>query len=82
MKDKTIGLYTKYLVRRTDGRDQKPSDKHHDCDIFVLDVTHDPFAVPALAAYAESCKAEYPTLAKDIRQKLAVIEMASRNEAK
>lgn len=66
MGDKTRGLYNKFRVERTDGT-SKPGGKHHGCDYFVLDVTHDPFAIPALSAYAEACEKEYPLLADDIR---------------
>ncbi len=59
------GLYRKYDVRRTDGQDA-PGCKHHCCDLFVLDVTHDPFAGAALEAYAKACKATHPELANDL----------------
>lgn len=42
------GLYAKFIVRRTDGSDA-PGGKHHGCDYFVLDVTHDKHAKAALA---------------------------------
>ena len=65
MGDKTKGLYEKFRVERTDGT-SAPGKKHDGCQAFVLDVTHDPHALPALAAYAASCRAEYPLLAADI----------------
>lgn len=65
MGDKTRGLYGKFYVERTDGRD-KPGEKHHGCEYFLLDLNHDKYAVPALRAYAEHCQAEYPLLAKDL----------------
>ena len=65
MGDKTKGLYRKYDVRRTDGSSE-PGQKHHGCEYFVLDVTHDPHAVAALKAYADSCRNEYPLLADDL----------------
>lgn len=66
MGDKTRGLYSKFSVERTDGKSE-PGQKHDGCEYFVLDVTHDPHAHAALLAYAESCKAEYPLLAQDVR---------------
>lgn len=70
MSDKKEGLYNKFRVERTDGKDA-PGEKHHGCQYFVLDATHDPFAIPALRAYAEACKQTYPHLAIDV-QRLAV----------
>lgn len=63
MSDPTRGLYEKFIVRRTDD-----SPKHDGCEYFVLDLTHDKHAAPALAAYADSCEAEYPLLAADLRR--------------
>jgi hypothetical protein len=65
MVDKTKGLYKKFEVKRVD---QSP--KHIGCDYFVLDLTHDPFALIVIKAYAEACKLEYPLLADDIMVKL------------
>jgi hypothetical protein len=59
------GLYGKFEVHRTDGRD-KPGEKHHGCTYFVLDLQHDKHIVPALRAYAESCETDYPALARDL----------------
>ena len=69
MGDPTRGLYGKFKVWRTDGKDSE-GEKHDGCDYFVLDLTHDPHARPALLAYADSCEAEYPLLAIDLRAKL------------
>ena len=55
------GLYYKYYIWRTDGRD-RGGNKHRNCRYFVLDVSHDPFAIPALRAYAEACKESKPNL--------------------
>jgi hypothetical protein len=66
--DKTRGLYDKFKVTRTDGASEDGG-KHHDCQYFVLDIDHDPHAIKALLAYADSCKAEYPLLASDVRAK-------------
>lgn len=65
MDSKTRGIYRKYSVTRTDGQSWQ-GQKHDGCEYFVLDVTHDKFAEPALRAYAEACKVEYPRLAADI----------------
>lgn len=74
-KDADRGLYRKYEVNRTDGRDG-PGEKHHGCAYFVLDLDHDPHALPALVAYAKSCHTEYPELRRDlideIHQRLSV----------
>lgn len=65
MPDKTRGMYEKFTVSRTDGQSAAGS-KHFGCSYFVLDVTCDPHAIPALMAYAQSCIHEYPKLAADI----------------
>ena len=62
------GLYRKFEVNRTDGSDA-PGGKHHGCEYFVLDITHDKFAAPALLAYADACESEYPELATDLRER-------------
>lgn len=40
MGDKNKGLYGKFAVQRMDGSDQ-PGGKHHGCEYFVLDLSHD-----------------------------------------
>lgn len=65
MGDRTKGLIEKFHVERTDGK-SAPGQKHDGCEYFVLDITHDPHALPALAAYAASCRADYPLLASDL----------------
>jgi len=68
--DKSRGLFRKFEgITRTDGSSE-PGGKHYDCDYFVLDMTHDAHAPAALRAYADSCAAEYPLLAEDLRRKL------------
>jgi hypothetical protein len=62
---KMLGLYGKFDVKRTDGKDE-PGQKHHGCQYFVLDLTHDPFALPAIRAYADACRDEFPVLAIDL----------------
>jgi hypothetical protein len=68
MSDSTRGLYCKYDVQRIDNQD-RPGRKHHGCDYFVLDLTHDPHAYPALKAYAHSCRDTHPGLAADLERK-------------
>lgn len=65
MGDPTRGLFGKFHVTRTDGTDQ-PGRKHHGCEYFVLDLTHDPHAILALQRYAQSCRYDYPLLARDL----------------
>ncbi len=60
------GLIHKFNVTRTDGT-SAVGEKHHGCEYFVLDLTHDKHAVAAVLAYAASCEAEYPLLAADLR---------------
>lgn len=55
--DTQRGLYGKYRVEKVNG---KPIG-----ECFVLE-RHDPHALSALRAYAESCAAEYPSLATDL----------------
>lgn len=62
------GIFNKFTVARTDGR-HAPGEKHADCEHFVLDLTHDRHALPALIAYADSCKADCPQLSSDLRSK-------------
>lgn len=59
------GLYDKFIVQRVDGRD-KPGQKHHNSEYFVLDLTHDKHAGAALRAYAQSCAYARPQLAADL----------------
>lgn len=67
--DRGKGLYPKVEVRRLDGS-SRPGGKHADCEWFALDMTHDPYAVPALLAYAEACVDRYPKLAVDLARKV------------
>ncbi len=64
-RDATRGLYGKFRVERVDGR-SAPGEKHDGCDYFVLDLDHDPHSWPALKAYIESCREEFPVLADDL----------------
>lgn len=69
MGDKSRGLYNKFTVERTDGTSAS-GQKHDGCEYFVLDLTHDKFTIPALAAYIDACTVEYPRLAADLRAQL------------
>lgn len=64
-QDQERGLYRKYDITRTDGS-SGPGGKHHNCTYFVLDLTHDPYAIPALQAYAEACKESHPALSRQL----------------
>ena len=70
MSDTTKGLYRKFRIERTDGKSAE-GEKHQNCDYFVLDLTHDKHAMPAIKAYIESCRREYPKLAQSLRNLLA-----------
>jgi hypothetical protein len=65
MNTRDKGIYQKFNVTRADGR-HAAGEKHEACDYFVLDLTHDRHAFPALLAYAESCKEEYPQLCEEL----------------
>lgn len=71
------GVYRKFNVSRTDGRDQPGGDRHG-AEYFVLDVTHDRFAKPALAAYAAACRDAYPALADDMVRRYGITTAAQR----
>lgn len=71
--DRNRGLYEKFTVSRNDGRDSQDGGKHYGCEYFVLDLDHDPHAVPALIAYAKSCNKTHPMLAADLRKKVKEI---------
>lgn len=75
VKNKPAGLYRKFDVQRIDGSSQHGG-KHQDCEHFVLDLMHDKHAEVALRAYADSCAAEFPQLAADLRHKLDDVEAA------
>jgi hypothetical protein len=58
-------VFEKYQVTRTDGSDG-PGGKHEGDSYFVLDITTDPYALPALRAYAVACAKTHPELANDL----------------
>ena len=62
------GLFRKYEVRRTDGRDSPGGDRFG-AEYFVLDVMNDKHAGRALRAYAESVEETHPALAADMRER-------------
>lgn len=71
MSDPKRGLFQKFeKIIRTDG-ESRVGGKHEGCDYFVLDLTHDTHAIPALAAYVESCREKFPLLARDLEYKIA-----------
>ena len=61
-------VFEKFSVVRTDGESAEGG-RHFGCAYWVLDVTHDPAALPALAAYADAVEATHPMLAADIRSR-------------
>lgn len=69
MGDKSRGIYDKFRIERTDGK-HRPGEKHDGCEYFVLDLTHDRYAVYALISYAAACKGEYPLLSDDLKRKV------------
>jgi hypothetical protein len=72
--DRGRGLYHKYDVTRVNDT----TGKHRQCDYFVLDWRHDPYAVVAARAYAHACEAEFPVLARDLRQRADTAETETR----
>ena len=76
MNAREKGIFHKFNVTRTDGRDA-PGEKHEGDQYFVLNITTDPYAIPALAAYAEACRSEYAVLASDIQNMIGSKVLAS-----
>lgn len=64
--DEGRGLYDKFIVTRTDGQSEI-GQLHNGCLYFPLDLTHDPHAIKAILAYADSCEKDNPKLARDLR---------------
>lgn len=73
MSDKERGFYTKYAVKRLND----PTGKHRECEYYVLDLVHDRHAAPAMLAYSDSCEAEFPALANDLRDRAASVPKAA-----
>jgi hypothetical protein len=67
MGDRKRGIYQKFEVTRTDGS-SVAGGKHEGCAYFVLDLDHDDYALPALAAYADACERKFSMLAADLRE--------------
>ena len=64
--DRERGLYPKWQARRIDGSSDKGL-KHEKCELFILDLDHDPHATPALFSYAQSAQADgYELLAGNL----------------
>lgn len=63
------GLYEKFHIERTDGASALGG-KHHGCQYFILDLTHDQHAKAALLAYAQSCALTHPELSHDLYTQL------------
>ena len=75
MGDKKSGITQKFNVSRTDKSDLQEGDKHFNCKYFVLDLTHDKHAIPAIIAYAESARKDgYEALASDLKS-LAIADL-------
>lgn len=66
--DALRGLYEKFIVRR---KSRAAQSQHEVCDYFVLDLDCDKYALPALRAYADACRIEYPRLAEDLDLRVA-----------
>jgi len=62
VSDHDLGLYKKYTVIRNDN-----SEKHKNCQYFVIDINHDKFAEDVLKYYAYLCELEYPHLSRDLK---------------
>lgn len=73
-------LYEKFEVTRIDKMD-RPGGKHDGCEYFVLDIDHDPHALPALLAYSYACTQTHPMLAEDL-QRLVLVRQAQRSQAR
>jgi hypothetical protein len=65
-----VGLFKKFTVTRTDGS-SAPGGKHENDQYFPLNITTDQHAMPAIAAYADSCAITQPVLAAELRAILA-----------
>ena len=71
MGQRNRGWYERFYVSRVDGSSE-PGKKHHNCKYLVADLTHDPHAIPAALAYADSCEKDgYKLLARDLRNLVA-----------
>ena len=80
MDKRQKGIYHKYFLSRTDGTDA-PGQKHESCDYYVLDLTHDPYARPAIIAYGSACAIEFPQLSADLLAKAEHVPTTIVSEA-
>lgn len=76
--DRQLGLYRKYDLFRVSGDGERLSLVTD--PFFVLRYTTDPHAAVALRAYADSCEAEYPVLAAELRNSLGIRRCDCGNE--
>ena len=76
MGDRNRGFIPdKFYVARVDGASVLGG-KHHNCEYFVLDLDHDPHAIAAIRAYADSCgRNGYELLARDLLAKITEREV-------
>lgn len=79
MNQQEAGLYHKFNVTRTDARDQPGGDRQG-AEYFVLDQTFDPYAVPALLAYADACREGYSQLSSSIIERVFAPQEPQRDE--
>ena len=61
------GWRCKFHVRRADGTHRRGL-KHHGCEYFVLDLTHDPDAWAAVLVYANAVRGSRPVLSGDLME--------------
>ena len=66
------GLYKKFNVSRTDGRDQPGGDRAG-AEYIVLDLTYCPFARAAALVYADKMAVDYPQAAAELREVIAAL---------
>lgn len=71
-------LQQKFWVDRIDGRDTSGGDRV-DSKYFVLDYIHDPYAIPALEAYAAACFKDLPNLSQEISALVGKLKNEARN---
>lgn len=65
-------LHGKFRVTRSDGSSE-PGEPHHGCSYFVIDLVHDPAALPAMEAFVEACRPLRPKLASSIEREILAI---------
>lgn len=75
------GLYQKYYVCRVDRTDY-PGGKHQDCDYYVLDLTHDPYALETLHYYSRACEKTHPQLSQDLKRKVTLAYREMEDQGK